>query len=187
MKVYLETDRLLLRNFTEDDLDNLVRLDSDPEVMRYINHGDPRDSETTRRDTLPRFLEAHEKFEHFGYFATIEKSTNEFIGWLHFRPAPENKILFRPGVDDPTEIELGYRLMRSVWGKGYATEGSRALIRKGFTELGVTCVIAAALVENRASTRVMEKVGLKLVEQYLHEELNEVIVKYALKRVDYAE
>ena len=66
----------------------------------------------------------------------------------------------------PGEVELGYRLRKSAWGKGYATEGSRALIRKGFTEFGVQRVVAEAMAVNQASRRVMEKAGLKLVRTF---------------------
>ena len=63
-------------------------------------------------------------------------------------------------------MDLGYRLRKSAWGRGYATEGSRALIARGFTEFGVQRVIAQAMVVNTASRRVMEKAGLKLVRTF---------------------
>jgi hypothetical protein len=66
----------------------------------------------------------------------------------------------------PDEAELGYRLRKSAWGKGYATEGSRALIRKGFTEMGVQRVVAETMAVHLASRRVMEKAGLTLVRTF---------------------
>src|SRR5947209_20105481 len=69
-------------------------------------------------------------------------------------------------ASDPNDVALGYRLRRAVWGQGYATEGARALIRKGFTELGVQRVFATTYQDNLASRRVMEKAGLKLVRTY---------------------
>ena len=74
-------------------------------------------------------------------------------------------VPFPPAIEDgvPGEVDLGYRLRKSAWGKGYATEGSRALIRKGFTEFGVQRVVAQAMAVNQASRRVMEKAGLTLV------------------------
>jgi RimJ/RimL family protein N-acetyltransferase len=155
--VFLETERLILRRFTMDDVDNLVALDGDPEVMRYITGGPPTPRETLEHDHLPYYLTCYERYEGYGFWAAIEKATGEFLGWFHFRPAdgaPE---------DEP---ELGYRLRRSAWGKGYGTEGSRALIRKGFTELGVRRVVAFAYQENVASTRVMENAGMKLVRTF---------------------
>jgi RimJ/RimL family protein N-acetyltransferase len=154
VQVFLETERLVLRRFTEADVDNLVELDSDPDVMRYINGGRPTPREEIENDFLPAFLDYYRRFTGYGFWAVIEKSTGDFLGWFHFRPKPDGS---------PDEPELGYRLRKSAWGKGYATEGSRALIRKGFTELGVRRVYAQAMVVNLGSSRVMEKAGLRLV------------------------
>jgi RimJ/RimL family protein N-acetyltransferase len=151
MQVFMETERLLLRRFTESDLDNLVNLDGDPEVMYFINGGRAVSRDVIQGETLPRFLRAYERFEGFGVWAAIERSTGEFVGWFEFYPWKDVS---------PEEVELGYRLRRSAWGKGYATEGSRALIRKGFTELGVQRVVAETMAVNSASRRVMEKAGL---------------------------
>jgi RimJ/RimL family protein N-acetyltransferase len=154
VQVFLETERLVLRRFTEADVDNLVELDSDPDVMRYINGGRPTPREEIENDFLPAFLDYYRRFTGYGFWAVIEKSTGDFLGWFHFRPKPDGS---------PDEPELGYRLRKSAWGKGYGTEGSRALIRKGFTELGVRRVYAQAMVVNLGSSRVMEKAGLRLV------------------------
>jgi RimJ/RimL family protein N-acetyltransferase len=181
MRVFLETERLLLRRFTESDVANLHDLDGDPEVMRFVNGGRPVSRDVIREETLPRFLRAYERFEGFGVWAAIERSTGEFVGWFEFYPRKDAV---------PEEVELGYRLRRSAWGKGYATEGSRALIRKGFTELGVQRVVAETMAVNAASRRVMEKAGLKYVRTF-HQEWPERIegdehgdVEYALTRVD---
>ena len=154
MEIFLETERLVLRRFTDGDVDNLVDLDSDPDVMRFINGGRATAREEIEKDILPAFLDYYRQFDGFGFWAAIEKSTGEFLGWFHFRP-PEGGAL-----DEP---ELGYRLRKSSWGKGYATEASRALIRKGFTELGAQRVYAETMVVNLASRRVMEKAGLRQV------------------------
>ena len=152
MDVFLETERLLLRRFTEADVDDLFELDSDPAVMRYINGGEPTPRAEIEKDILPAFLEFYDQFEGFGFWAAIEKSTGEFLGWFHFRPKEG------AALDEP---ELGFRLRKSAWGKGFATEGSSALIRKGFTEFGVRRVVAETMVVNTASRRVMEKAGLE--------------------------
>ena len=88
------------------------------------------------------------------------KRQGEFLGWFEFYP---------PEGSGPEEAELGYRLRRTAWGKGYATEGSRALIRKGFTALGVRRVVASTMAVNVASRRVMEKAGLAYVRTF-HQE-----------------
>jgi RimJ/RimL family protein N-acetyltransferase len=182
MDVFLETERLVLRQFTAADVDNLVALDSDPAVMRFINGGKPTSREDIQRGVLPRILGYYERYDGYGLWAAIEKATGEFLGWFHFRPAAG-------GPDD--EPELGYRLRASAWGKGYATEGSRALIRKGFAELGVRRVVASTMTVNRASRRVMEKAGLRYVRTF-HQEWPDRIegeehgdVEYALEKADW--
>ena len=182
MQVFLETERLLLRRFSESDVGNLYDLDGDPEVMRFINGGRPVPRDVIREETLPRFLRAYERFEGFGVWAAIERSTGEFVGWFEFYPRKDVV---------PEEVELGYRLRRSAWGKGYATEGSRALIHKGFTELDVQRVVAETMAVNSASRRVMEKAGLTYVRTF-HQEWPERIegdehgdVEYALTKSDW--
>ena len=182
MRVFLGTERLLLRRFTESDVDNLHDLDGDPEVMRFVNGGRPVPRDVIRDQTLPRFFRAYERFEGFGVWAAIERWTGEFVGWFEFYPWKDA---------GPEEVELGYRLRRSAWGKGYATEGSRGLIRKGFTELGVQRVVAETMAVNAASRRVMEKAKLTYVRTF-HQEWPERIegdeygdVEYALSKVDW--
>jgi RimJ/RimL family protein N-acetyltransferase len=146
MQIFLETERLTLRRFTEADIDHLFALHNDPDVMRFLNGGRPTPREEIEREYRERFAGA-------GYWAAAEKSTGEFLGWFAFHQTESR----------PEEAELGYRIKRSAWGKGYATEGSRALIRKGFTELGVRRVWAQTMAINLASRRVMEKAGLVYV------------------------
>ncbi len=189
MQIFLETERLLLRRFTEDDVDNLVALDSDPDVMRFITGGPPTPREVIQNDFLPTYLRYYERFAGFGFWAAIEKSSGEFLGWFHFRP---------PKDSSPHDVELGYRLRKTAWGKGYATEGSRALIRKGFTELGVRRVFATTYQDNVGSRRVMEKAGLRLVRTFRMTAADLVAhslpaddlwdgddVEYALEKVDW--
>ncbi len=157
MQVFLETERLVLRQVTTDDVDHLVALDADPEVMRYLSGGAPTPRAVIEREVLPRWLSYYERADGYGYWAAIEKSSEEFLGWFLFRP---------PEGAGPGEVELGYRLRRGAWGRGYATEGSRALIHKGFTELGVQRVVATTYQDNLASRRVMEKLGMTLVRTF---------------------
>jgi RimJ/RimL family protein N-acetyltransferase len=161
MDVFLETERLWLRRVTEADLDNLVELDGDPEVMRYTTGGKPTSRSDIETDFLPAFLSYYERYEGFGFWVAVEKSSGEFLGWFHFRP---------PEGAPADEVELGYRLRRVAWGKGYGTEGSLALIRKGFTQLGVQRVTASADRLNYASRRVMEKAGMRLIRTFQFEE-----------------
>lgn len=179
---YLETERLVLREFTEGDVENLVELDADPDVMHFINGGRPTPREYVEQVILPRWLRYYVESPGLGFWAAEEKATGEFLGWFHFRPGEGHP------ADEP---ELGYRLRRSAWGKGYATEGCRALIDKGFAEQGVRRVLAEAMVVHTASRRVMEKSGLRLVRVF-HADWPERIpgdehgdVQYALDREEW--
>jgi RimJ/RimL family protein N-acetyltransferase len=154
VKVFLETERLRLRRLEHDDVDHLVELDSDPQVMRFINGGRATTRCEIENEVLPAFLGHYERYGGLGFWGVEEKSTGRFVGWFHLRPAEGAPA---------GEAELGYRLLRSAWGKGYATEGSRALIDKAFAELGVDRVVASTMVVNVASRRVMEKAGLRFV------------------------
>ncbi len=183
-KDVLETERLTLRQFTPDDVENLVELDADPEVMRYINGGRSTSRVEIEREVLPWFLHYYERFDGYGFWAAVEKATGEFIGWFHLRPPPDAA---------PDEPELGYRLKRSAWGKGYATEGSQALIEKAFKDLGAQRVWAETMVVNTASHRVMAKAGLKYVRTF-HQDWPDKIegeeegdVEYALTRPEWEE
>jgi RimJ/RimL family protein N-acetyltransferase len=173
---------LVLRQFTAADVELLVDLDSDPDVMRFINGGHATPREEIEHDVLPAFTGYYERFAGYGFWAAVEKATGAFIGWFHLRPEPGGKS------DDP---ELGYRLRSSAWGQGYATEGSRALVDKAFTDLGAQRVVAATMAANTASRRVMEKSGLTFVRAFHEDRLLAIAsgadggVEYALTKADW--
>lgn len=172
-KIYLETERLILREFGPDDANNLLELDTDPEVRRYVDQPNPPTPESAAR-LLQRFLSWHRKPDQYGYFATIEKATGAFIGWFHFRPTR----------DLPDAIEIGWRFKQTAWGRGYATEGAQAILRKGFLEQGVARVAAEAMTENGRSIRVMQKIGLRFDHEFVYD--NRLpCVWYTLDRADY--
>jgi RimJ/RimL family protein N-acetyltransferase len=156
MQTRLKTERLVLRRFTEADLEHLYALDNDPEVMRYINGGIPTPREVIEREILPSFLCYDEHSPGFGFWAAVEKNIGAWLGWFSFRPVSA----------DPGQVVLGYRFRRAAWGRGYATEGARALIDRGFREWGVQRVMATTYQDNLASRRVMEKVGMTLVRRF---------------------
>lgn len=156
MNTLLETDRLALRRFTEADEEALFDLNSDPEVMRFLNGGTPIPRDIVQTVILPRYLRHDGRFPSYGYWAAIERATGEFLGWFSFVPSKAT----------PVEVSLGYRLRSAVWGRGYATEGARALVRKAFTELGIERVVATTYEHNLASRRVLEKVGMTIVRRF---------------------
>ncbi|MFJ8762719.1 GNAT family N-acetyltransferase [Streptomyces cyaneofuscatus] len=155
MDTYLETERLMLRHVTLEDADLLIELNSDPEVMRYLPPGEAeRPAAEMRELVMPAIVAEYRRWQgEFGLFAVHEKDGGAFIGWFSLWPESEG-----PRED----AELGYRLRKAAWGRGYATEGSLALLHKGFTELGMRSVWAETLAVNSRSRRVMEKAGLTL-------------------------
>jgi len=157
MRHQLETERLLLRPFTERDVDNLCDLDGDPEVMRFINGGAATPREVIRTRILPWFMSLHGGGGTPGVWATHERASDAFIGWFAMHPE-EGRA--------PDELALGYRLKRRFWRMGYGTEGASALIDKAFGELDARRVFACTYSENLGSRRVMEKCGLSLVRTY---------------------
>jgi RimJ/RimL family protein N-acetyltransferase/uncharacterized damage-inducible protein DinB len=182
VRVLLETERLVLRAFTMSDLDLVVELDGDPDVMHYITGGRPNSREELETDFLPAWLSYYDRYPAYGFWAAIEKATGEFLGWFHLRPPPG-----RP----PDEPELGYRLRKAAWGKGYATEGSRALLQLAFTELDASRVTAETMAVNTASRRVMAKAGLRFFRTFF-QDWPDVIegsehgdVEYAISRADW--
>lgn len=157
VSAFLETPRLILRQFTADDLDNLVALGADAAVMHFITGGLPPSREELANDYIPAYLAYYGRGDRWGFWVAEEKGTGRFLGWFHLRPQPG---------DPQDEPELGYRLIAAVWGQGYATEGSAALIDKAFTELGARRVYAHTMAVHTASRRVMEKAGLRFVRTF---------------------
>jgi RimJ/RimL family protein N-acetyltransferase len=146
--------------------------------MRYLTGGTP-----TARDRIEaKLYDRHEPGAGFGRWAARERDTGAFVGWFALTRADD-------GPRD--EAELGYRLRRDAWGKGYASEGSRALLRKAFTELGVERVWADTMFVNTRSRAVMERIGLRLVRVF-HLEWDDPIegtehgeVEYEIRREDW--
>ncbi len=153
---YLRTERVTLRPFGPADADLLVELDSDPAVMRYLSGGEPTAPELVRERDLPSVLAGYDRWAgRFGLFAAHETAGGAFLGWFCLRPERDGPL---------DEVELGYRLRRAAWGRGYATEVSSALLAKAFTDLDVRVVWGATMALNRPSQRVMEKAGMTVAQ-----------------------
>ena len=159
----LVTERLVLRQFTAADVDGLLELDGDPAVMRFISRK-TRSRAEIETEVLPRFLGYYARYRDFGHWAADTREHREFIGWFGLRPVVATGAAMVDWVDAPAPAHtasLGYRLRRPAWGRGYATEGSRALVRRAFTELGVEEIVATTMTINARSRAVMEKAGLR--------------------------
>jgi RimJ/RimL family protein N-acetyltransferase len=141
----IETDRLLLRMFCPEDLDELATLFRDPEVMRFVGEGQPVDREEADKalQSIIRHWQAHG----FGRWAAVDKQTREFIGFGGLR-----SLFGTP--------EVVYHLATAHWGKGLATELARASLRFGFEDRKFERIVAIAKPLNASSIHVMEKLGM---------------------------
>jgi RimJ/RimL family protein N-acetyltransferase len=167
----LETDRLRLREWSEDDLDAYAALCADPEVMRYFGRG-----ETKTRAEAAEQLEAFRRHwdEHgFGLWCAAEREADECVGFVGLA-VPD----FLPEV--MPAVEIGWRLARSSWGRGYATEGARATVDHAFGPLGLDRIVSIAQPSNARSTNVMQKLGMRLERTTIHPEYRFEVVVYEL-------
>jgi RimJ/RimL family protein N-acetyltransferase len=185
MKVLLETSRLLLRELTEYDAENLLALDTDPDVLRYISAGPLTNAEAYAQRISDSYLPYYASSEARGFWAAVETISGAFLGWFCLRPGLDYRFAVEAQLHE-TDVELGYRLRRSYWGQGYATEGARSLVRMAFADPATDCVVAMALEANVASTRVMQKVGLKFVFRFALPGFELPAVKFALSRSEYS-
>lgn len=151
MKI-LETDRLLLRTFQKSDCDAMTLINQDPKVMEYFPAvGD-------RKQTIEHIERIIKHQEKYGYslYAVEIKSSGEmigFVGLLH-RTIEEFDAHFMPST------EIGWRLSAKHWNQGYATEAALAVLDYAFKQLNLTEVVSFTVSQNKASRRVMEKIGL---------------------------
>ena len=152
VKVVMETPRLILREFTEDDASGMFQLNSDPEVIRYT--GDPafKSDEDARL-----FLRRYDRYQKDGYgrWTVLLKADKDYVGWCGLSYSA-----------DTGETDLGFRLKRSYWNQGIATEAAAYCLNLGFQELGLTRIIGRAMKDNKASIRVLEKIGMTFASEF---------------------
>ena len=148
--IILETTRLFLRELTVEDAQNLFRLNNDPDVIKYTG-----DTSFTSVENAKSFLISYDHYaQHgFGRWAVQTKLNSEFIGWSGLKYTPE--------LD---EFDIGFRFLKNHWNKGYATEAAKACLQLGFSKYKLNEIVGRALVDNKASIRVLTKLGLKYLE-----------------------
>lgn len=150
MHIIFETPRLRLRQFTEADAPLILELNSDPEVVKYLHEPTLQNEADAGKILTDIILPQYQN--NLGRWAIHTKDNNEFIGWCGLK--------YRPELD---EIDLGYRLMQKAWGKGYATEAAQQTLDHGFTKLNLQLITGRAHIENLASIKVLEKIGMRYV------------------------
>lgn len=153
----LDTPRLTLRKLAESDAADLYDLEKDLQVRQYLDDMRPPSPwETWREQTIEKIRGFAQYGPDLGFWSA-RLADGTFAGWLHLRP----------GQAFPGEMELGYRLHSSLWGRGLATEAAGRLLKYGATELGLDYIIATALARNVGSRRVMEKIGMRFERPYV--------------------
>ncbi len=152
MKVILETDRLLVREYVEEDAAAFFKLNTDSEVLRFVPDKALLNVEQARQLLIDHPIADYRKHG-FGRDACIFKSTGEQIGFAGLKY-----------LEELGEVDVAYRLLPAYWGQGLATEAALASVRYGFTDLGLKRIIGLVMPENIASVRVLEKTGLRYTE-----------------------
>ncbi|SRR5215204_2728174 len=167
----LETERLLLHKFSENDIDAVYRMRSDQDVMRFI-----REPQTDRAEAASwvNLVSSRWEREKIGFCAVVEKSSGKFVGWCG---------LWR--LKETDEMEIGYALTKDFRGKGYAVEASQAFLNYGFETLNLKEIVAVARPENSASRRVMERLGMTY--DYTGKFYDRDLVHYSITREEFFE
>lgn len=173
MIVLFQSTRLLFRQFTLDDADLIVDLNSDPAVMQYLH-----EPETTTENAIQVLndiiLPQYEKG--LGRWAVFLKYTEEFIGWCGLKYLPESK-----------EIDLGYRFKKQYWGKGYATEAAKTCISYAFAHLSVGRIIAKTHIENIGSLKVIEKCGMQFLREDVEDHCRVKVYELTKQSVNFSQ
>jgi ribosomal-protein-alanine N-acetyltransferase len=163
----LQTDRLILRRLTREDVEAIFAIVGDPVAMQYFPRKFGRDDAV---EWIERNLRRYED-DGFGIMAVVLQSTGELIG---------DCGIARQVVDESEMLEVGYHFRRDSWGRGYATEAARACIDYAFRQLGAEKVVALIRQENVPSRRVAERNGMRVERQVMHAGLPHLL--YVMKR-----
>ncbi|AEA45205.1 GNAT family N-acetyltransferase [Fluviicola taffensis] len=161
MKIRLETERLILRELEYTDENDLFEMDSDPEVHLYIENNPVKSiAEITK---VIGILKKQYVENGIARWAVVDKTTNECVGWsgLKYFNEPLNEHIHF--------YELGYRFKKKHWGKGFATESSRAILDYGFEHLNVDSIFAITDSGNLNSKKVLSKLGFDFQETFDYE------------------
>jgi [ribosomal protein S5]-alanine N-acetyltransferase len=159
---FFETSRLIVRGISYDDLDAFATLCADPVAMQYMGDGKPLD-----RQTVQHWIDVcHRKYRERGYgtSAVVEKASGEFIGFCGVVRAPDNDF-----------DEVIYAFAQQHWGKGYASEVAAAMLDYVFRISNLDEIYATIHSANKASQRVMAKVGMHYLKTQIEEDGHEVV------------
>ncbi|MDO6674354.1 GNAT family N-acetyltransferase [Tenacibaculum sp. 1B UA] len=178
MKFYLETERLILREFRESETEGIFELDSNAEVHKYLGKN-PITTYKQAEDIIT-FFEEQYKERGIGRFAAFEKASGDFIGWSGLKLNQGEKESLNGFTNF---IDIGYRFIPRFWGKGFASEAAFACLDFGFNEMNYDIIYGAADVENIGSNKILQKIGLQFINQFGYKGVD--VNWYELKKTDY--
>jgi RimJ/RimL family protein N-acetyltransferase len=163
MDLIIETERLILREMLPTDAEAMFKLDSNPNVLRYLGNN-PVTSILQIEDYIKNIRNQYIQ-NGIGRFVVVIKETEEVIGWagIKFITEPENNHV--------NFYDLGYRLQEEHWGKGYGYEVAKAWLDHGFNEMKIDKMYASVNKENIASQKILQKIGLKITSEFLWNEI----------------
>lgn len=159
MKIFLETERLILREILPSDANGMLALDSNPNVVQYIGIQPVTNLEASRKNI--RQIRDQYARNGIGRWAVIRKDTQEFIGWSGLKLVDEMEI-----NGHRNHYDLGYRFIETHWGNGFGYESAKAVVDYGFTTLNLSKIYAYLDAKNKVSRRILEKCGLQFVEKF---------------------
>ncbi len=158
------TERLELRRFSPDDAAGFFRLNEDPEVIRYTGDSAFAD-ENAARDFILDY--SHYSRHGYGRWSVYSKLSGQYVGFCGLKYSPEKN-----------EVDLGFRILRKYWGKGYATEAGTESLRLGFHRYGLKKIVGRAMEANLASHRVLEKLKMTRADRF--EEEGQIWIQYEI-------
>lgn len=162
MSIAIQTERLVLRKWRQEDLEPFAKLNADPKVMEFF----PGLKTREESDASVKLISDHIEKYGWGFWAASLIQTGQFIGFIGIQHVPFQSS-FTPA------IEIGWRLAFDHWGKGYATEGAKATLVYGFTTLKLDKIVSFTAVNNMRSRRIMEKIGMHHDSDFDHPKLPE--------------
>lgn len=166
----LETERLRMRPITQDDYALVHKLQTHPEVMRYIGMGHPK-SEIEAQELFHR-MHRHQQKHGFSLCPTYEKNSGSFIGF--------SGLVHLELKDDNPDIEVGYWLLPEYWGNGYATEAATACVNWAFQNLPIDSLVGITHPDNQRSQNVLKKAGLVCIGPSTYRGQN--VLRFEIKR-----
>lgn len=175
MKIFAESERLILRELVPEDVDGMFELDSDPEVHKFLGNKPLISREQSAK--VITFVRQQYQEHGIGRWAVVDRKTKNFVGWAGL------KFVTELNNNHQNYYDIGYRLIRKYWSKGIATEAAFLTLDYAFNTMQLQQVYAAADANNKASIKVLEKIGMQFVETYFDD--GTPWNWYKIERLDY--